>query len=178
MKHVQNLPIHVCAHSIVEFLGEDVDVSSYVNVVVQDEQFPPPIRQGVFAPLFKAHALEVAGREFKIDYQRYYNIEKEGRLVWVSAYNRDDGTPIGYASGFIYSDLHFSERVAVDDLWFVLPAFRNKGLGFAMKNLEHRILKEMGALRVYDTIRANFYHPGLMRKLGFDIGAYRWVKEL
>jgi hypothetical protein len=129
-----------------------------------------------FAELFRAHGIEVRGKPFNLDFRRYHMIEFEGRLVWIVA--RFASAPIGYACSFWYRDLHFNERVAADDLWFVHEDYRRKHVGETLKVLCHEELKKQGVVRVYDTIRSAYNHPGLMDDLGFKIWGSRWTREL
>ena len=129
-----------------------------------------------FAELFKVHGLEVRGKPFDLDFRRYHIIEFEGRLVWIVA--RENSVPIGYACSFWYRDLHFDERVAADDLWFVDPAFRGNGVGKKVKLMCHAELKKQGVVKIYDTIRESYNHPCLMSDLGFEVWGHRWQKTL
>jgi L-amino acid N-acyltransferase YncA len=129
-----------------------------------------------FAELFKVHGLEVRGKPFDLDFRRYHIIEFEGRLVWIVA--RENSVPIGYACSFWYRDLHFNERVAVDDLWFVCKDYRCKGVGKTVKLMCHDELKKQGVLRVYDTIRSDHNNPTLMQELGFEVWGRRWMRLL
>jgi hypothetical protein len=132
-----------------------------------------------FAELFQAHGVEVRGKPFDLDFRRYRVIEREKRLVWIVARSIETDAPIGYACSFWYRDLHFNERVAADDLWFVRKDFRNKGVGIAVKTMCHEELKKQGVVRIYDAIRESYHHPRLMREIGFDkLWGFRWVKEL
>ena len=153
------------------------------DVLVQQELFPPPLKDGEFQPLFDAHGQEVRGRPFELDYTRYHKIEFEGRLVWIVArdYVRgpiDTRNPIGYSCSSWYRDLNFNERVAADGLWFVLPAFRNRGIGKALKFAGHALLEKAGVVRTYDTIRGKFNHPTLMADIGLIPTGIRWEREL
>jgi GNAT superfamily N-acetyltransferase len=131
-----------------------------------------------FAGLFNDHGMEVRGKPFDLDFRRYQIIEFEKRLVWIVARDKLNH-PIGYACSFWYRDLHFNERVAADDLWFVHKDYRNKGVGIAVKTMCHEELKKQGVVRIYDTIRAvGFRHATLMHDLGFEPSAIRWTKEL
>lgn len=145
---------------------------------INQELFPPPLKHGDFEPLFNTHGIEVRGRPFELDYKRYYQIEFEGRLVWVVARDLATEQPVGYSCHFWYRDLHFDERVAVDDLWFVLPEFRCKGIGLRLKNTGHELLEKQSVIRVTDTIRDSYNHPGLMDGVGFRPWGTRWMKEL
>jgi len=128
--------------------------------------------------LFLAHGIEVRGKPFDLDFPRYRQIEKEGRLVWIVARTVEHSIPIGYACSFWYRDLHFNERVAADDLWYVDKSYRRSGIGKAVKVMSHVELKRQGVVRVYDTIRSTYNHPTLMQDLGFEKQATRWVKIL
>src|ERR1700686_2215600 len=99
------------------------------TVTYGKELFPVSINQDAFKRLFNEHGMEVRGKPFELDYRRYYQIQSEGRLVWIVARSIETDAPIGYACSFWYRDLHFNERVAADDLWFVTPAYREQGVG-------------------------------------------------
>jgi len=74
--------------------------------------------------------------------------------------------------------LHFDERVAADDLWFVRKDYRGSGVGKTVKLMCHTELKKQGVVKICDTIRAAYNHPGLMSDLGFELWGYRWLKTL
>jgi len=139
------------------------------------ETFPNKISS--FSGLFSEHGREVRGESFDLDFGRYRQIEKEGRLVWVVARSKNNGIPVGYACSFWYRDLHFVDRVAADDLWFVHKDFRGKGVGKTVKLMCHEELKKQGVVSISDTIRSSgFVHPTLMRDLGFEPWGIKWVK--
>jgi hypothetical protein len=144
-------------------------------VTYRKEIFPLPKTN--FDPLFHDHGMEVRGKPFDLDFRRYQIIEFEKRLVWIVARSKTNH-PIGYACSFWYRDLHFNERVAADDLWFVYKDFRGKGVGGSLKERCHSELKKQGVVKIYDTIRAAYNHPGLMSDLGFELWGYRWLKTL
>jgi len=131
-----------------------------------------------FKGLFLSHGIEVRNKGFDLDFQRYYQIEKEGRLVWIVARTVEHSIPIGYACSFWYRDMHFNERVAADDLWYVDQSYRHSGIGKALKVMCHVELKRCGVVRVYDAIRESYRHPTLMQDLGFEKWGCRWVKML
>src|ERR1700719_4030609 len=129
-----------------------------------------------FGQLFEAHGIEVRGKPFDLDFRRYQAIEYEGRLVWIVA--RFTGIPIGYACSFWYRDLHFNERVAADDLWFVRKDYRRSGVGKTLKEMCHEELKKQGVVHVYDTIRSDYDHRKLMQDLEFERWGNRWKRIL
>jgi hypothetical protein len=141
------------------------------------ENFTGVVNRDTFGHLFDAHGIEVRGKPFDLDFKRYYQIESENRLVWIVA--RFEGAPIGYACSFWYRDLHFNERVAADDLWYVDKAYREAGVGKTVKLMCHDELVKAGVVLIYDAIRATgFRHGTLMKELGFEPWGIRWRKEL
>jgi GNAT superfamily N-acetyltransferase len=147
------------------------------GITIGAEVFPPPIRDGQYDRLFKLHAMEVAGRPFQLDYNRYYHLEADGRLCFIAA--RDSlANPVGYSCHFWYRDLHFDERVVADDLWFVHPDYRRRGIGSALKLLGHECMVIKGVVRARDVLRDEFKHPNIMIKMGFTPRAIQWTKDL
>jgi GNAT superfamily N-acetyltransferase len=148
------------------------------------EIFPPPVSD--FAPLFEAHGMEVRGKPFRLDYKRYADLEFEGRLVWIVArVNRavsDEGrhgvarVPVGYSCSWWYRDMHFDERCAADDLWYVVPQYRRQGIGRQLKGLAHSELHKAGVARIGDNIRTGGVPDEFMFNLGFTVWGARWIK--
>lgn len=138
--------------------------------------FPGPGSE--FNRLFDLHGLEVQGKPFDLDFRRYHQIEFEKRLVWIVARSIETNAPLGYACSYWYRDLHFDERVAADDLWFVLKAERGRGIGKALKVMCHQELEKAGVVRIYDSIRATGIRQTLMDSLDFEPWGIRWLKEL
>jgi GNAT superfamily N-acetyltransferase len=130
-----------------------------------------------FDRLFLHHGIEVRGKPFELDRVRIYNLQRQGRLVWIVA--RDDGyaEPIGYQLSFWYRNLHWNEIEATDDLWYVSPDWRRDGIGSALKRLAHYELGRHGAVRVFDNIR-EAAHARLMGELGYEPWGTRWVKKI
>jgi GNAT superfamily N-acetyltransferase len=151
-------------------LAPDCALVSYEN-----RRFPSP--NSNFNRLFHDHGIEVRGKPFDLDFRRYQIIEFEKRLVWIVA-SYDTYEPIGYACSFWYRDLHFNERVAADDLWFVRKDYRRSGVGKTLKEMCHAELKKQGVVHVYDTIRSNYDHRKLMQDLEFERWGNRWKRTL
>jgi GNAT superfamily N-acetyltransferase len=142
-------------------------------IIVCPEIFPPPVSD--FAPLFEAHAMEVRGKPFRLDYKRYHELEFEGRLVWVAARSMKRG-PVGYACSWWYRDMHFDERCAAEDLWYVCPEYRRRGIGRRLKETAHEILEKCGVTRIGDNIRHGGVSADQMAELGFEPWGTRWTK--
>lgn len=154
-----------------------VDLSS---VSIRREKFPlpkdaAPLDRPHFAEMFRDHGMEVRRRPMILFFSRYAALQQERRLVWIVA--RFAGVPIGYSCHFTFQDLHFAEKVAADDIWYVKPEFRERGIGKAVKLMGHVELKKMGAVRTYDLIRYDSPHH-VMTSSGFKEWGTRWVKDL
>jgi hypothetical protein len=151
-------------------------ISDLKFIRYQKEIFPGP--KSEFTRLFDLHSMEVRGKTFDLDFRRYHQLEFERRLVWIVARSVETHEPIGYSCSFWYRDLHFDERVAADDLWFVQKEFRRSGVGKTVKVKCHEELAKLGVVRIYDSIRMSFRHQILMRDLGMEPTGVRWMKEL
>ena len=157
---------------------QSTKLSTQPLALVSRELFPHGLtrRGGEFRSLFDEHGLEVRGRAFELDYGRYSQLQKQGRLVWIVA--RADELPVGYCCSFWYRDLHYcADYAATDDLWYVMPAFRRRGIGTELKKCCHVELHRHGIRRVYDNIRGDEHAP-LMGELGYEKWATRWIKTL
>lgn len=127
-------------------------------------------------PLFDAEGREIRGEPMQFDWLRYANIKNDKRLVFVAC--RLAGKPAGYCAGYVFRDLHWNNRIAVDDIWYVKPEHRNQGVGGGLKRELHAQLKRLGATKVYELTRNEYYHPILMSDVGYRIWGTRWVRDL
>jgi GNAT superfamily N-acetyltransferase len=124
-----------------------------------------------------AHGIEVRGKPLQLDFSRYEQIERDGRLICVVARD-DDGVPHGYSWHYWYKSLHFSERVGHDDLWYVTPEHRNKGVGMELRRKGLDWLKRAGAVETSDMIREHGVWPGTMTALGYERRGNWWIHKL
>lgn len=142
-------------------------------LVINREQFPTGSE---FEPLWEKHGIEVVGKPMDLNIAEYQRIEDQNRLIWIVA--RVDGHPVGYSGHVIYYDRHFkSDKIAADDIWYVKPEFRKKGLGKALKRVGLSSLKEEGVTRTYDLIR-HTKHSHTMESLGYTRWGTRWLLNL
>jgi len=138
-----------------------------------------PGAESEFNRLFNNHGVEARNRVFLLDFKRLHQIEFEKRLVWMVARTVEMGKPVGYSLHYWYFDMHYrNDKVAVDDLWYVDPEFRRKGIGRMVKMMGHAELAKQGVTRVSDTIRMSYGHNLLMRDIGFEPAGIRWLKDL
>ncbi len=149
-----------------------------VDLVYQREDFNPDApdweRQ---KSLFDAHGLELRGFKSDLDIQRYLQMQREGRLVYVTA--RDgNGIIQGYSSHFWHRDLHFLVRVAQDDAWYVAPEFRRLGIGRQLRLFALAELKVAGVKYAYGRLKTAHPHDESMTDLGYVPFETVWIKEI
>jgi GNAT superfamily N-acetyltransferase len=142
------------------------------DILVAREPFPNQNDKN-FRALFEAHGQEVRGRPMLIQWGRYR--ELQNRFVWIVARDITSYRVIGYSGHYFYMDLHFSDKVAADDLWYVIPAARGKGIGRRVREIGLANLKALGVTTTYDFIRDG--GPDLT-KLGYEKWGTRWMKHL
>jgi GNAT superfamily N-acetyltransferase len=127
--------------------------------------------------LFKMHGMELRGFPATLDIDRYLAMQREGRLVYITA--RDTAGDIqGYSSHFWHRDLHFPVRVAQDDAWYVVPEWRNKGVGRKLREIAIQELRDAGVKYAYGRIKTAHPHDESMRDLGYVPWETVFIKEL
>jgi GNAT superfamily N-acetyltransferase len=128
--------------------------------------------------LFSLHAAEVASRSgpVALDIPSYQDLERRGALVVVTA--RKAGRIIGYLVLKIARDIHFEQRVAATDMFFVHQDERKHGIGGALieKALGH--LDWLGISKVFFGMKTKHPFRKLLRSKGFAPEEEVFVKEL
>jgi len=129
--------------------------------------------------LCDAHAMELRGMKADLFIDQYNRIQREGRLVLIMArdMSRND-LLIGYSSHFWYRHLHFNMRIANDDAWYVVPEYRNRGIGRALREMALVYLKAAGCVGAYGRTKTEFPHDESMTDLGYDPFEMVWLKDL
>ena len=149
-----------------------------VDLVYDREDFNPDAadwkRQ---VELFDAHGMELRGIKSDLDVQRYLQIQREGRLIYVTA--RDvSGVLQGYSSHFWHRHMHFNVRVAQDDAWYVIPGLRRLGVGRKLREFALRELELAGVKYVYGRLKTAHPHDESMTGLGYVPWETTWIKQL
>ena len=127
--------------------------------------------------LFEAHATEVTtSGPVALDLGAYQELERRGALVVVTA--RKAGKIIGYLVLKLGRDIHFDQRVAASDMFFVTSEARRSGVGRELisKALSH--LDWLGINRVFFGMKIRHQFRKLLRSEGFAPDEEIWVKEL
>ena len=126
--------------------------------------------------LFDAHAIELRDVRSCLATSQYMKMQDEGRLVIITA--RVDGILQGYSSHFWHRDLHFEHRVAQDDAWYVVPEFRNHGVGRKLREMALEELKKDGVKYAYGRLKVLHPHDTSMKELGYVPWETVFIKEL
>ena len=150
------------------------DFSVALDLTLDRERFPVAKRYVEFHQLFVDHGIEARGRELELDVVRYAQMERDGRLGWFVA--RQEGAPIGYSLHYVYVGLHGPERLGHDDIWYVRPDCRHRGIGRALKELGHGWLREKGCVSTEDIVRGTL-HRDLLQSMGYTHWGSRWMKH-
>lgn len=152
-------------------------MSESVIVCAREVVGPDSLDWGRQNELFNAHGMELRGVPAKLDVSRYLQIQKEGRLVYITA--RDEkGIIQGYSNHYWHRHLHFPIRVAQDDAWYVMPALRNQGIGKRLREKALEELKKDGVQYVYGRLKVKHPHDNSMQELGYEPWETVWLKKL
>jgi GNAT superfamily N-acetyltransferase len=125
--------------------------------------------------------------ESELDLNVYRRLEAKGRLVIVTARMQKteygplpqrDQELVGYSSHIFYDDLHFSQRTADDDAWFVVRECRRCGIGRKLREKAHEILRELGVRFVLARTKVDAPHDKVLAELGYRHWENIYRKEL
>jgi GNAT superfamily N-acetyltransferase len=152
-----------------------MDVPVALDLTIDREPFPLARRYVDFYELFDAHGIEARGRPLDLDIVRYAMIEREGRLAFFVA--RSEAKPVGYSCHYFFAALHGSERLGHDDIWYVKPEHRGRGIGRALKEMGLAWLREKNCVNTEDIIRGKL-HAELLQSMGYEAWGTKWVRKL
>jgi GNAT superfamily N-acetyltransferase len=154
----------------------ETKVTFAVEPLVSDDQ-------KVFAELQEAHYREVAAFRSVLDrlnpdWEKYQAMEKNGRLhlVKARAWNR---ALVGYSAHMVYTALHYKHvLVAEDDVQFLTPTMRGRGIGKAMRQFACDTLKARGVQLVLARFKVAHPHDKHITELGYEPMETVWAKVL
>lgn len=98
-------------------------------------------------PLLKSHWEEVAAykdkRPLDPNYDLYFQAAESGSLLAVVA--TDESEVIGYSVYLIVKELHYqTSTIAQNDIFYVKPEFRSRGVGAGLMAYSESLLKDKG----------------------------------
>jgi GNAT superfamily N-acetyltransferase len=126
-------------------------------------------------PLLRAHWREVAhysDLELNPDWDAYRKMESLNRFVVMTA--RAEGQRlVGYLAVFIAPSLHYRPAIfAHQDVLYVEPGMRARGVGEALLRYAQDVLKHLGVTVLYQHGKARHdlnIGPFLTRRLGYEL---------
>lgn len=132
-------------------------------------------------PLAQAHYNEIAWRQeqipLSVDYERYCTLDETGALLCFFA--RTSNKLIGYSMYFVDYHPHYSTtKMAVNDVVFLDPAFRNQGTGIDFISYCEGELKALGVNVVTLHVKPKLDFGPLCQKMGYEVGDRIWLKWL
>ena len=149
-------------------------------IVYKEEQLKDFILE--FAELLKPHMSEISvteklGFEFKPDYIKYVKLQELGVLVVITC--RDDEKLIGYSVFGISQHIRYTDcKLAKEDLYYIAPEYRGKGLGKRLFIETEEVLKKHGVNQIILTTKVYSDNSHILGKLGYDFFEKVFTKRI
>lgn len=116
--------------------------------------------------------------KLKPDWDYYISEQKAGRFFFVSARART-GELVGYMAMFLRRHPHYADaKIAIDDVHYLMPAYRNLGYGVAMISFAESIAREAGATVFSLRCKNDEPHGGIFEALGYKLTDLVYVKDI
>jgi len=137
---------------------------------------------GEFSALLKPHMDEInvsqrLGFEFKPDYARYIKMQEAGIFVVVTC--RSDEKLIGYTVFGVMPNIRYTDcKIAKEDLYYILPEYRNKGLGKRLFVVTEQALKDQGVNQIIFTTKVYSDNSHIFEKLGYEFYEKAFTKRI
>lgn len=135
-------------------------------------------------PNYRAHYAETKARlksdglsigDYAPRLEQYFQYFREGWLLNYVA--RHDGKPVGHANVYVTNDMHNGERIAVEDMIYVVPEHRN-GLGKKITRFVLDDLKQRGVKRAMISARTDWRAEKLWQRMGFRKNSVQMMYNL
>jgi GNAT superfamily N-acetyltransferase len=131
-----------------------------------------------YLPMLNHHARELRGRDTNLNVEAYKKLIQQGRLIIMVARRGDNGMAVGYSIHLWHDDLHYGNRVAEDEAWFVWPQYRRRGIGKRLREAALAELKRLGVKIALARTKVNAPHDDLMPQLGYHPFEVVYRKDL
>ena len=135
-----------------------------------------------FAGLLKPHMTEInvterLGFEFRPDYFRYVRLQEAGVFLVVTC--RDNDKLIGYCVMSIMPHIRYQAcKIATEDLYYIVPEYRGKGLGKRLFEETEKVLKEQGVNQVVFSTKTYSDNSHIFEKLGYELFEKHFTKRI
>lgn len=137
---------------------------------------------GEFSELLEPHMNEInvsqrLGFSFKPDYAKYIKMQEAGVFVVVTC--RDDKKLIGYTVFGISPHIRYEKcKIAKEDLYYIKPEYRGRGLGKTLFVVTEEVLKDVGVNQVIFTTKVYSDNSHIFEKLGYQFYEKAFTKRI
>lgn len=197
----------ILIHTLDQFVGQTLtpDVAARLGASILRQVYPgpvdvsgiEPVRVGryVLAPvrfhdviedlkvLHRRHWDETEThrnqvKELNPDYERFLEVERQGRLLVIGAIDMDTGQLVGNVTLYLAKSMHTQERIATEDTLFLLPEHRRGRLGVSLIEYAETAMRHLGVTELtVDVKLVNDVGP-MLERLGYQPVGTRYVKNL
>lgn len=123
-------------------------------------------RKGIYTEHWKEVSVHKEMLILKPNYKQYMDMIEDDSLVAIAAY--DGNELVGYCLFITFHHLHYKDvLVANDDMYFIKPDYRNRGLGTVMVKFAESVLKERGVKFVQVRTKAHTPHEQFLKAMGY-----------
>jgi GNAT superfamily N-acetyltransferase len=150
------------------------------GITYQEESFKDFIVE--FDALLKPHMAEInvserLGFKFKPDYNKYVKLQELGILVVVTC--RHHKRLIGYTVFGISPNIRYGDcNLAKEDLYYIVPEYRGKGIGKKLFIETEKVLKDKGANQIIFTTKTYSDNSHIFEKLGYEFFEKLFTKRI
>jgi len=101
------------------------------------------------------------------DYNKYYELENQGKLIIVTA--RIEGKLIGYFIAVIAGNIHYKSTLhANEDIYYLDPQYRGSLIGLGLFQYVETELKKLGVVKVVVGTKCHLDNSKLLNSLGYN----------
>lgn len=116
--------------------------------------------------------------KLKPDWAFYMEEQKFGRFLFITARART-GEIVGYTALLLRRHPHYADTiVAVDDVHYLMPAYRGQGYGKHLIAFSETAARERGARLFSMRCKADQDHGFIFESLGYRLTDLVYIKEL
>lgn len=129
--------------------------------------------QPLIEPMLKAHWQEVEWGQDVIplnpNFEVYEQADKDGQVQMYGIRNPENGQLLGYATFWVYDHPHHKgTKFAINDMLYILPAYRHTGYSQGFIYFCEMDLKAQGASVITYSMKKDYRFEDLMATSGYE----------